>query len=89
VRALDGGVLHGVDHAERRHQLAGGMRGDRQPAAEAAVDLLGEELGAAEQRSSDFGKLDARAPADLRLPIHSGAADCRAQWLPRRSRRCG
>ena len=67
VRDLDRRVLHAVDDAERRHQLAGGMHRDLELAARHLADLLGEHLGGAEDGVERARKARRDAPADAGL----------------------
>ena len=72
VRDLDRGRLHAVDHAERRHQLAGRVRGDRELAAGHVADLLGEHFGRTEDRVERPRKTRGEAPADVGLGVDDG-----------------
>jgi hypothetical protein len=70
VGHLDGGVLHTVDHAEGRHQLAAGVHRDLELAAGHLADLFGEGFRAAVNGVQRLGEAGSQAPAQRGLRVH-------------------
>ena len=64
VSAFHSAVLHTVDHAESRHQLAGGVGGDRELAATHLADLFGEGVSCTKNGVQRLRKARSQAPAD-------------------------
>src|SRR6185503_12642751 len=69
MRALDRAVLHGVDDAEGRHDLAARERLNLELVVGRRGDALGDELAAAEERIEALGPARRHAPLDLRLRL--------------------
>src|SRR5262249_7730083 len=65
MRALDRALLQGVDHAERRHDLARGEDADLKLSAGDLLDPLGDHLASAEDRVKALREARGAAPADI------------------------
>ena len=79
VGALDGAVLHAIDHAEGGHQLAARMHRDLELAARHLGDLLREDIAAAVDGVERLREARGQAPADVGLRVHHGRRSAGSQ----------
>jgi len=79
VGALDGALLHGVDHAERGHQLAARMHRDHELAAGRVGYVLGEGFARPEHGFERLREAGGQAPADLLLGVDDGRCGAGSQ----------
>jgi hypothetical protein len=77
VRRFHRALLHAIDHAESRHQLAGGMHRDFEPAVGQLLDLLREDFGGTVDGVQRLGKAGGQAPAHCGLRVHGGRGGSR------------
>ena len=72
VTELDRALLDGVQHAQRRHQLAGGVGAHPEAALGEALDPVGEDLRGAEDRVQSAREARGEAPGQTRPGDDSG-----------------
>ena len=73
---LDGARLHGVEHLQRRDDLAGGKGTDGELSVGDLAHAPGDQLGAAVQRVEALWPARGEAPLDARLRLRdSGGRD--------------
>ena len=65
-------VLHGIQHLQCRHDLAGGEGADLEAVVRHLADHLGEQLGAAIQRVQRLGEAGRHAPLHFRHRLGDG-----------------
>src|SRR2546426_6368545 len=80
VSELQGPRLHGVEHLQRRDDLAGGKGTDGELSVGDLAHAPGDQLGAAVQRVEALRPARGEAPLDARLRLRDGGG---------RDARCG
>ncbi len=72
MATLDGLVLHGVNHLQARHDLAGGKDADLEFVVGDAGDALGEVLARAIDRVERLGEARGEPPLHFRHGLRDG-----------------